>query len=372
MLAEGLLSVDAAAVYDRLLNAGKISMAEPVDGVTDAAVQELVVKKFARLTGGGDLVPVSPLLAMESALLAEERGIVTAHEKCLKAWSTISKLRQDYTNSARRRADDPSVSVVNAEEAPQLAVDLLTTARSEVLLFHTSGFENLALFSDSAWTVGEVSRLRSAGARLRCIYEKQFLELPQGRETVERFASSGLESKAIHKLPTPMVLVDSRVALVPLHAQEAAGAVMFRRGAATDLLRAAFELHWGRGAPLGAGPPAARASIQEDEPTDMQLRILCLLAVGMKDEAIARHLQVSLRTVRRNLTSLCEAVGAPTRFALAIVSAERGWTVDSGLAPPSATHHRSARSHRRPTRRDSDGNHRVRTATFDAPTKELT
>jgi DNA-binding CsgD family transcriptional regulator len=126
--------------------------------------------------------------------------------------------------------------------------------------------------------------------------------------------------------------------MVPLDTEGATGAVLFRHGAATDLLQAAFELHWGRSVPLVAGSAAGNGV-----PSDMQLLILRLLAAGMKDESIARHLGVSLRTVRRNLTTLCEAVGAPTRFTLATFAAERGWIAASATT----THRDSANDARR-------------------------
>lgn len=331
MIAEGLLSVDAEELYEKLLQLGSVSMPGSVDDSTDIAVAELVEKKFARWSpDGNELLPVSPSLAVESALLAEERRIMEAHERCLRAWLALPKLRQDLANQADPNHDDPSVWVVGAKKANRLLIDMLATAQSEVLIFHAAGIDMLAPFPEPSWIAGEVVRLRSTGVRIRCIYEKQFLESVQARDDLERYTQYGLELKAIHQLPTTMVLVDSRAALVPLDSRKASGAVMFDRCAATDLMRAAFELHWIRAVPLDIRSPDASSVTGDREPTEMQLRILCLLAVGMKDEAIARHLRVSLRTVRRNLSSLCDAVGAPTRFALAIVAAEHGWTAATG------------------------------------------
>jgi DNA-binding CsgD family transcriptional regulator len=348
MIAEGLLSVDAEDLYERLRRLGSIATRGHFDDMTTAAIDELVEKKFARWSvDGAELLPVSPSLAVESALLAEERRIMLAHEKCLRAWLALPKLRQDHANGAGHDLDDPNVWVVGADKANQLLTDMLATARSEVLIFHATGIGCLAPFPDPTWIAGEVVRLRAAGVRLRCIYEKQFLESTQARDDLERYTSYGLELKAIHELPTTMVLVDSRAALVPLDSRNPRGAVMFDRGAATDLMRAAFELHWIRAVPLDIREPGTTQTCDDKEPTEMQLRILCLLAVGMKDEAIARHLRVSLRTVRRNLSNLCEAVGAPTRFALAIVAAEHGWT--AAALPAAASANGQQMDTRRPT-----------------------
>ncbi len=50
-----------------------------------------------------------------------------------------------------------------------------------------------------------------------------------------------------------------------------------------------------------------------------------MLAQGHKDEACARNLDVSVRTVRRMVADLTERVGAGSRFELAILAARGGW-----------------------------------------------
>src|SRR5262249_31010903 len=158
---------------------------------------------------------------------------------------------------------------------------------------------------------------------------KEFLDSPQAHDAVERYARQGMEVRVIHALPTTMIIVDGREALIPLDNTPTTGAVTFRHGAAMELLQAAFELLWSRSVPL-----ATENAATDDGPTPIQTLILRLLAAGMKDESIARHLGVSIRTVRRNLTTLAEQVGAPTRFALATVAAERGWIADGAPARP--------------------------------------
>jgi DNA-binding NarL/FixJ family response regulator len=54
-------------------------------------------------------------------------------------------------------------------------------------------------------------------------------------------------------------------------------------------------------------------------------RTLELLALGGKDEAVARHLGVSLRTVRRRVADLLEELGATTRFQAGMEAVRRGW-----------------------------------------------
>jgi DNA-binding CsgD family transcriptional regulator len=61
--------------------------------------------------------------------------------------------------------------------------------------------------------------------------------------------------------------------------------------------------------------------------------LLDLLSRGLKDEAIARHLGWSLRTVRRRVAGLMDDVGARTRFQLG-AEAVRAGRLESG--PPAS------------------------------------
>ena len=62
--------------------------------------------------------------------------------------------------------------------------------------------------------------------------------------------------------------------------------------------------------------PAARA-----DPTDA--RLMTLLAAGFKDDAIARQLALSSRTVGRRVAELMETLGARTRFQAGIHAQRR-------------------------------------------------
>ncbi len=49
------------------------------------------------------------------------------------------------------------------------------------------------------------------------------------------------------------------------------------------------------------------------------------MATGMKDDAIARVLNVSRRTVQKHVSEAGSVLGARTRFQIALLAAERGW-----------------------------------------------
>ena len=70
----------------------------------------------------------------------------------------------------------------------------------------------------------------------------------------------------------------------------------------------------------------AAASGVDDGAEPTSERLVELMQAGLKDEAIARALGVSLRTVRRRVAALMEECGVETRFQLAVKLTERGLT----------------------------------------------
>ena len=54
--------------------------------------------------------------------------------------------------------------------------------------------------------------------------------------------------------------------------------------------------------------------------------VLTVVAAGMKDEAAARQLEISTRTLRRHVTALQTRFGVDNRVSLAIAAAQAGHT----------------------------------------------
>ena len=67
---------------------------------------------------------------------------------------------------------------------------------------------------------------------------------------------------------------------------------------------------------------SADALEPEAWPQAPDTEVLALLAAGMKDDAIARQLGLSPRTVQRRVQVLCERLGARTRFHAGFLAAQ--------------------------------------------------
>ncbi len=110
------------------------------------------------------------------------------------------------------------------------------------------------------------------------------------------------------ELPTFAVLDD----LAVVGTGEAYGIV--RDPSLVALLAGLHELSWDRADEIPA----------RDAVGSTDTAVLTLLSRGLKDEAIARYLGLSLRTVRRRVALLMTRYGADTRFALGVQCAARG------------------------------------------------
>ena len=91
--------------------------------------------------------------------------------------------------------------------------------------------------------------------------------------------------------------------------------MLVRSPVLVSMLADYFELLWSRATPLDGGGVL----------TGVQRRILRLAAVGFKDEAIARNLGLSSRSVRRHMEKLATRSGASNRLTLGIAAARLGW-----------------------------------------------
>lgn len=94
-----------------------------------------------------------------------------------------------------------------------------------------------------------------------------------------------------------------------------------------DALSGLFENLWERALPLpldgtDASAPRAGGTAQEPEPADG--RLLALLLLGLTDQAGARQLGVSHRTVQRRVSALLDELDARTRFQAGAQLALRG------------------------------------------------
>ncbi|WP_181449175.1 TrmB family transcriptional regulator [Nonomuraea aridisoli] len=177
-------------------------------------------------------------------------------------------------------------------------------------------------------------RLR-AGVRYRTIYAPEALQHEGALSELDAQIQAGEAARVLPGLPLKMVIADRRLALMPLHVQPPlTRSVVIQGSTMVVALVELFERLWREAHPINAEParhPPARPSSgapDRPEPADGlgpdDRRLLTLLAAGLKDDAIARQLGTSSRSLRRRLRGLLNELNSETRFQAGAEARRRG------------------------------------------------
>ncbi|MBP2327837.1 putative transcriptional regulator/DNA-binding CsgD family transcriptional regulator [Kibdelosporangium banguiense] len=154
------------------------------------------------------------------------------------------------------------------------------------------------------------------GVRYRGVYAPEALEGGTLLE-IQDLARRGEQARVLPGLRVKLAITDRRLALLPLSFDMSdVSAVVVRPSALLDALVDFFELCWRQSVPLQG---------DDDEVSSEDRSLLALMAAGLKDEAIARRLGLSLRTMRRRVSALHIRLGATNRFQAGVIAAQRGW-----------------------------------------------
>ncbi|WP_248965878.1 helix-turn-helix transcriptional regulator [Sphaerisporangium perillae] len=128
-------------------------------------------------------------------------------------------------------------------------------------------------------------------------------------------------------LPLRMLIVDRKLALVPVTTNDSASlATVISSGGVLDALLALFDSIWRNANRLGS---VRRRDGEELSAQEKQ--VLKLLGEGATDEMIARRMGISVRTARRVASYLLARLGARSRFQAGGRAVARGWIDEDDL-----------------------------------------
>jgi DNA-binding CsgD family transcriptional regulator len=161
------------------------------------------------------------------------------------------------------------------------------------------------------------------GVKQRLIYQNSMRNDSRSVEYARWMQSIGGETRYAAVVPPRIILIDGKLAVVPTsHDRPARRAFVIREPPIVALLMELFELTWAAADRLEQNAPAPG---DPDKPSSQERALLRLLAGGSTDEAAAKKLGVSVRTVRRLMADLMERLGATSRFEAGHRATQRGW-----------------------------------------------
>ena len=226
-----------------------------------------------------------------------------------------------------------AIVAVHAERMPEseamIRLDGLDTVRIRLTELARLATKDFWLFSPhrafrlAAITVDdEFSFAALAGSvRFRALHQDSYRSDPETLAFAQRMAGLGGEIRTVPVVPMPMVVMDRHVALLPISSADIQlGAFEVHAGGMLAAVCALFDQLWHAASPLHQ--PLRR---NDDGLTAQEVEVLRLLACGLTDEAVARKVGLSARTVRRTIASLNDRLRANSRFQAGAQAVRKGW-----------------------------------------------
>ncbi|MGA5297679.1 helix-turn-helix transcriptional regulator [Streptomyces koyangensis] len=266
---------------------------------------------------------MTPEAALRRMLSEAVRDVEKSAENLRRRQQHVTALAENFLSLGATSSDGATAEVLEGDGRIQgLLLDMTNCADEEILSLHPGAVPppealELALLRDRV--------LSSRGVALRSLYHQQFLNTAHSQAYLSQLGTVGVDVRTAHVIPARMLICDRAVALVATADAEARPLTVVLRGsAAVEPIAAMYEVCWQYASPLQRHP-------DEEEPgevpalTDQQRAILQMLAVGLKDEKIARHMGISARTLSRTVSELMRALGVDSRFQAGVRAVQQGW-----------------------------------------------
>lgn len=264
---------------------------------------------------------VSPALALRARLAQQRSELAARQQRVEEADAALVGLQERWSEARDAQAAQVMEHITGIDALRGRLEQMAAGTRRETLsllpaqvLTEESIESSRALDAETLGrgvamrtvVVESAARHRATGAYLRWLTEE------------------GAEIRTVAALPLRLLVSDRVSAILPIDAESPRdGALIVRAPGLLTALVALFETVWRSATPLQ--PPRAPAPL---ELSDIDTTILRILSTGATDEAVSRHLGLSVRTVRRQVSALMTQMGASSRFELGVRLGARGWAVD--------------------------------------------
>ncbi|MCP9985356.1 helix-turn-helix transcriptional regulator [Streptomyces sudanensis] len=320
---EDTLGAEEVAVYRWLALHGRLDpvrIAEETgscEGAVSNAVDHLIRIGLVRRDGEGDdrLRAVDPHLVASVATAPVERAIAEQQARLRVFSDQFAQLAFDYKKGRHGSLADletiPGLTQVRAalnRAAEQCREDMVTV--------QPGGTRSPEVLQDASL---RDSRMLARGVRLRTLYHHTARFNSPSQAYVATMSALGGEYRTAHQLVGRVIVFDRELAFMTSR-DDGPGAVVVRDPSVVHFLYELFEQMWSQAQPFSD----AAADGLEAVAKDLDRTILWLLAAGLKDEAIARRLGMSLRTTRKHIADIMQVLGAQSRFQAGVAVAARG------------------------------------------------
>jgi hypothetical protein len=317
------LDATASAIYEHLLGNPDDSvpaLAREVHcdrAMVEASLSQLIRAGLARV---GDrtcgVEPLPPESALARQISIQQRDAIDQVGRLAALRDHVARLERSWRAGHQGEVDTREIEIIRD---PDLIEERLKTLcmdarrRSLSLDCHRPGRE----FDDSDYDAIQVENCKLR-MDVRGVYDLALLDNPSVMSYLERVAMPD-DVRLLPRVPLQLRIVDD-VAVMPVDPENMwAGVVLTRSPGIVMCALATFELAWSDATPLARMMPSTANPAPGVDP-----RLPRLLATGIPDDAVARFLGLSSRTVRRQVATLMDDLSVRSRLQLGIALERRG------------------------------------------------
>jgi DNA-binding CsgD family transcriptional regulator/sugar-specific transcriptional regulator TrmB len=284
-----------------------------------AALDELADLALLRPFPGSDgqLRPVSPEVGLTTLLAAAEAQAAARRAQLEATKVAISAIAIEHE---RRREDDSGSArrLLGVEAVRERLSELQQRTESECLSLNSGGAHRPDA-RDAARSVNQQALER--GVAIRAICQDSLRNDVDAYNYARWLTELGGQLRTVPSVPIPLVVIDRKIALLPIDPTESRnGALEIDSPGIVAAVCALFDQLWSVGAAFGQATRTDRHGC-----TPLEQALLEFSSAGHTDEAAARKLGLSLRTVRRMMAGLMDRLGASSRFQAGVNATRRGW-----------------------------------------------
>ncbi|MEU7886045.1 LuxR C-terminal-related transcriptional regulator [Microbispora bryophytorum] len=315
------LSPDQTALYTAMLRLHRTTLTELAEAVGRSAEDVLdaldgLVRLGAVNRRREELIARHPAATI-GRLVAERLDRMARETRQIdEVLAAAGRLTHHYDAGLDWRSGRFSVEAVSgADELCESVIGLALQAPPAELVMAVPDRRTMARLADgygAQWIQVTADGILS----LRMVVALDAVSAPAMREVCARFSAAGAGLRALDAVPSWFfALGDGTAGLpaewgVPPH-EHSCNCFLVHAPVVVGALRALFDALWAQAAPI-----SPRTNAQQ---------VLRLAAHGLSDDAVARHLGVSVRTVRARFAEAMSELGAQSRFHAGVEAARRGW-----------------------------------------------
>ncbi len=272
---------------------------------------------------------VTPSVGLESLYVQQHSELVNRQRRLEESRAALAAIVTRHEAARADRQDSQTEEVLGLDAVRDYLERLTRDVRFDVWSMMPDGAQ--AQHNLDASRPLDESMLDRA-VEIRSLYQDSIRNDPASIAYARWMHERGGEVRTAPVLPLRMIIVDRKIAIVPLDPDDTARGIAALHGfGAVSAMIALFELTWEGAVPLGAPRERRVEELAENERV-----LLRLLAQGDTDDVAARKLGVSSRTVGRTVAELCERLGARSRFQAGVRASERGWLANPRRASEQA------------------------------------